>query len=160
MSAVSRPLRRLSVALGLTKAYFPEDCPPNDLRTHSAITAGLSDFLVASKASYLKDPSAGDWTVVMGNEAGGTSFPSSFYLLDEKLTGSCRSRLNSQRNRLCVDPIRSPQCTHHPPRPNHARRLRPPRREPLRAQPSRHLRSPFATSLPIRHRLFPHPIPL
>ncbi|EDR10579.1 exopolyphosphatase [Laccaria bicolor S238N-H82] len=69
MSAV-RPLRRLSVALGLAKAYVPEDCPPNDLRTHSAITADLSDFLVASKASYLKDPSAGDWTVVMGNEAG------------------------------------------------------------------------------------------
>ena len=77
MSAV-RPLRRLSVALGLTKAYNPEDCPPNDLRTHSAITADLSDFLVASKASYLKDPSAGDWTVVMGNEAGGTSPSSSF----------------------------------------------------------------------------------
>ena len=75
MSAV-RPLRRLSVALGLTKAYNPEDCPPNDLRTHSAITADLSDFLVASKASYLKDPSAGDWTVVMGNEAGGKSFSS------------------------------------------------------------------------------------
>jgi len=73
MAAVSRPLRRLSVALGLTKAYYPEDCPPNDRRTHSAITADLSDFLVASKASYLKDPSAGDWTVVMGNEAGGTS---------------------------------------------------------------------------------------
>ena len=81
MSAV-RPLRRLSVALGLTKAYNPEDCPPNDLRTHSAITADLSDFLVASKASYLKDPNAGDWTVVMGNEAGGTSLFLSFTRLE------------------------------------------------------------------------------
>ena len=70
-------LRRLSVALKLTDAYFP---PTEPMPSSSP---GLSQFLATSKTDFLKDitdsPAKGaEWTVVMGNEAGGmTSFGSS-----------------------------------------------------------------------------------
>jgi hypothetical protein len=66
------PLRRLSVALRLTEAYQPAE-------TASTPTTSLSLFLSNSKAAFLKDvkedrAKAAGWTVVMGNEAGGTFF--------------------------------------------------------------------------------------
>ena len=68
------PLRRLSVALRLTEAYRPAETALTPTTTTS-----LSLFLSNSKAAFLKDvkedrAKAAGWTVVMGNEAGGTSF--------------------------------------------------------------------------------------
>lgn len=63
------PLRRLSVVLRLKDAYEPEASP--------TITDGptISQFLSTSKDNFLKAvtaKTANEWTVVMGNEAGGT----------------------------------------------------------------------------------------
>ncbi|KAF9467710.1 hypothetical protein BDZ94DRAFT_1280301 [Collybia nuda] len=60
------PLRRLSLALKLTKPYHPHAAP--DATT-------LAQFLTTTKAKYLSDiretpGKGGEWTVVMGNEAG------------------------------------------------------------------------------------------
>ena len=68
------PLRRLSVALRLSEAYQPPQVANTILNE-----ASLSTFLSSAKASYLKDlkedaAKGANWTVVMGNEAGGTSF--------------------------------------------------------------------------------------
>ena len=59
-------IRRISVALGVNKVSETQDDAPTT----------LSQFLSASKERYLSDirgsPSrGGEWTVVMGNEAGG-----------------------------------------------------------------------------------------
>lgn len=67
------PLRRLSVALRLTEAYQPAQIP-----TTPTSRSSLSVYLANAKGDYLKDikedPKKGArWTVVMGNEAGGTS---------------------------------------------------------------------------------------
>jgi hypothetical protein len=67
------PLRRLSVVWRLKEAFEPNHAAP--------LTDGptLSKFLAASKTSFLADLEADpakvarEWTVVMGNEAGGTS---------------------------------------------------------------------------------------
>ena len=43
-------------------------------RSMSTTTPSLAQFLIESKTNYLKDVGAGkgkDWTLVMGNEAGG-----------------------------------------------------------------------------------------
>jgi exopolyphosphatase len=64
------PLRRLSVALKLRQAFDP----PQPVT--SADAPSISQFLRAAKDSFLKDvkedpaKAAGQWTVVMGNEAG------------------------------------------------------------------------------------------
>lgn len=68
------PLRRLSVALRLTEAYRPAETALTPTTSTS-----LSLFLSNSKAAFLKDvkedrTKAAGWTVVMGNEAGGTFF--------------------------------------------------------------------------------------
>ena len=67
----SNTLRRLSVALRLTEAYHPPSVPATPLSKSS-----LSTYLANVKNNYLKDikedPKKGaEWTVVMGNEAGG-----------------------------------------------------------------------------------------
>ena len=65
------PLRRLSVALKLRQAFDP----PQPVA--SADAPSISQFLRAAKESFLRDvkedpaKAAGQWTVVMGNEAGG-----------------------------------------------------------------------------------------
>jgi exopolyphosphatase len=66
----STPLRRLSLALKISKPYQPHSAPKADT---------LARFLSESKQKYLDDIRAtpergGDWTVVMGNEAGGMRF--------------------------------------------------------------------------------------
>ena len=66
------PLRRLSVALRLTEAYPPTQILPPTPSSRSS----LSTYLANAKDKYLKDikedPKKGaEWTVVMGNEAGG-----------------------------------------------------------------------------------------
>lgn len=66
------PLRRLSLALKLAKPYQPHAAP--DATT-------LAQFLTTTKAKYLSDVretpgKGGEWTVVMGNEAGGMYSPS------------------------------------------------------------------------------------
>lgn len=68
------PIRRLSVALKITKSFksaasSPVAAPDQNLP--------LAEFLVSAKERYInainETPSkAGEWTVVMGNEAGGT----------------------------------------------------------------------------------------
>jgi hypothetical protein len=60
-------LRRLSLALKITKPYQPHSVPKADT---------LARFLSESKEKYLNDVRTtpgrgGEWTVVMGNEAGG-----------------------------------------------------------------------------------------
>jgi len=65
------PLRRLSVALRLSKAYQPAESS-----TTPTTSTSLSLFLNHSKAAFLKDvkedrAKAAGWTMVMGNEAGG-----------------------------------------------------------------------------------------
>lgn len=101
MPPKKNPLRRLSVALGLQDAYVPspsEQVPsssiPVDTATSSATPAEptapetvttneasiLSKFLAKQKTDWLKDVTedpigaANKWVVVMGNEAGGTSY--------------------------------------------------------------------------------------
>ena len=64
----SNPLRQPSVALRLTEAYHPHLVPDTP--------SSLSAYLANVKNNYLKDikedPKKGaEWTVVMGNEAGG-----------------------------------------------------------------------------------------
>ena len=67
-------LRRLSVALRLTEAYQPAQSSATPTTSTS-----ISKFLSNAKESYLKDvkedreKAAANWTVVMGNEAGGKS---------------------------------------------------------------------------------------
>ncbi|KDR77210.1 hypothetical protein GALMADRAFT_139222 [Galerina marginata CBS 339.88] len=78
MPQTQSPLRRLSVALGLTEAYKPADGTPTSPTPGNAgaATASLSAFLSSAKESFLKDvqedraKAAEKWTVVMGNEAG------------------------------------------------------------------------------------------
>ncbi|KAF8647325.1 hypothetical protein AX16_006787 [Volvariella volvacea WC 439] len=67
------PLKRLSVALKFTKPVASSLSAATSPRATEP--ASLAQFLVSTKERYLKDvnatPSrAGDWTVVMGNEAG------------------------------------------------------------------------------------------
>jgi exopolyphosphatase len=64
------PLRRISLALRLSKPYQTHSTPKPD---------NLARFLSESKEKYLNDVRAtpgrgGEWTVVMGNEAGGIDF--------------------------------------------------------------------------------------
>jgi exopolyphosphatase len=71
---MSKALRRLSLALKITKPYQPHTAPD---------AATLAQFLKTTKAKYLADirqtPGKGaEWTVVMGNEAGGTKLLSKF----------------------------------------------------------------------------------
>lgn len=74
---LNSPLRRLSVALKLTEAY-----PPTQIPLTPTSRSSLSTYLANAKDKYLKDiredPKKGaEWTVVMGNEAGGMLVPSS-----------------------------------------------------------------------------------
>jgi hypothetical protein len=65
------PLRRLSVVLGLKEAYEPSPS------SSAADGPTISKFLSVSKNNFLRDvkedptKAAKEWTVVMGNEAGG-----------------------------------------------------------------------------------------
>jgi hypothetical protein len=66
------PFRRLSVALRFTEANMPAQVPHISTPANS-----LGLFLSTSKAAFLRDAKEGGskaagWTVVMGNEAGGT----------------------------------------------------------------------------------------
>lgn len=70
LAVMSSSIRRLSTALKLTKAYKPYAAP--DVNTFAA-------YLTSSKEKYLADvrsePSRGqEWTVAIGNEAGGAFF--------------------------------------------------------------------------------------
>lgn len=81
--AKTNPLRRLSVALRLTDAYIPAQVP-----LAPTFRSSLSTYLANAKSNYLKDikedPKKGaEWTVVMGNEAGGmlVLFNTHFFVL-------------------------------------------------------------------------------
>lgn len=68
MPSYYSPLRRLSLALKIIRPYQPHGAPN---------TENLARFLSETKNKYLQDVHAtpgrgGEWTVVMGNEAGGT----------------------------------------------------------------------------------------
>ena len=70
------PLRRLSVALRLSEAY-----PPTQIPLTPTSRSSVSAFLANVKDNYLKDikedsKKGAEWTVVMGNEAGGNDRPS------------------------------------------------------------------------------------
>jgi len=136
MSAPKGPSRRFSLGFGFGKPTSEgEAASVAKVGLETSPTGSITSYLAECKAAFLKDAQAGGeqaskWTVVLGNEAGGTAL---IKLIMEVLTvSSNRPGFIGKLHSLRMVLVRGSEDTRRASSSDSARGLGPSRRESLR----------------------------